>query len=893
MISTTLANGESALDMTWFRNNPAAMPSLYPVFRFDKTIKVSNESNIYNVLAKYPTIFGYVIRENNVKANVILSKTGHSDYYDLYVTKDWVMLLYKGAGSKNTVYVQEGATLKFSFKLLTPCGYMASPMAKIVGSPALSYLISNGNLYETFGGADVSMLDADYQIYSGMSLVAAFNVRAGSFGLSYFPASNRQGLNLFFNKELGRRSFSDLPKGWGIYFTSTKRSNAEDVIRSIQNGLPIHSPEWCQVYPLPDTAARSTAALPSFVCRFSGVKPVKEQGGGDLVDVVYDEVIFDSPLLGEGIQAWVNGAPVWECAQYYITSLADVEGMVADYQEFMKGKLAAATSAISNSVNTAAKELDSILNRVYNLEVNEVTLTRDAIKEFVSVGYDSDKAIGYLTDDVRIRFGLPLKQLFPAVDSVVNIESLSNVGSSISENMPRIAPYLKLLKIKIVNGDGTSNVYGWGEVPDTTPGAVSAEILVDGDAYATLEEYIRGSDASLVKQIVDQMKVELAEVLNARANSNKTGVKFTDDAMIQHYYTYGCDGKVLAYEGYWANAGDMDVNTTKFDGTTGPGNTVAADSFKVNHGKTSEFNYYYEILRAHGMDPNSQTHAKFWDFAVKSITLTDCCLLRGVLSPNCQIEIEVDDFTFEQLARDVDKLQCKRIIEAIWSTSGFQAFEQGDGNFTIPSEKRSVKTGACFWDCTEFAGIPIGGRDGEVVCNSLRLHVRKSASVTRIPAIINGAANKFTGSYTVFDKLASKIVASINAEGVAYLLRRLAAYGDLKNCKMLVESDDTYLKPEFARFFTALSLDEAGATAIDTAVNALLMERQKNANGTDSKDYVIQDEEMRNSLRELASDFKTLTLKQSEEKPWFNRSSAIKTRAGRYNPSALGLYLYL
>jgi hypothetical protein len=915
MICTTLANGESALDLTWYKDNPSAAPTLKQVYTFKKERQyVTGVSDYTDVLLKYTTYYGYVVRKNEENGSVIVSKTGHADVFDLWVHKDWVMLIYRkaeGDGDYSKVFIVDKAQMKIPFARLTPTAYLASPMAKLLGSPSTSYCCVGGNLFEIFGCANVGLLDADYQIYAGMSLVAAFNVRAGSLGLRYWPRNNRAALGHFFNKSLAEKTFVDLPNGWGVYFTSQKRASASSLISNIQNGIKLTDTSWCKVYPTPTTKARTTSAIPSFVCKFAGSKPVKPQADCSVLDVVYTSIIFANEPQGEGIREWVNGADEWKVATYYLSTDAELASIVAQYNDYMVKLFAAAAENAVKSINASIDTVNKMI--VDNAHIGSVSTveTRPQFKAGVSSKiaksqFSQDETIGRLTQNVLFQYTIPVRELFPEITGRVS-GTLAQLTNNIAQNTPQLLKYLQLCCIKATKGDKVSYLDYDVFAKDTTS-YDKVEIGVRADAEATFQATICGSGSdSLTSKINALLHDTIGEALirNTQTAPNVNVVPQSnddedgDDTMVSFGYRYGCKHRFRkTADGYWCaseSVGKIEWDTTKI--------TEDKNIFKyfpVNHAGVGKGTEYYKRLKAAGYDDTSiyaNRAGKAFDFEIERICVNGFKINPdGTVASGTTVEVVVDDFELEQTARSIDQTQFILAIRRRWANS-FNATSEdsvsfiGNGKYCLDSHSAKVSTGSCFWNYSHFDRIPINGRHYEVVMPSRRLRIVLPGSI--LNGVVGNTASKFLLSTSVLDKPILKIVSDLNAMGLCYLLKRLAAYGDLKNCKMLVNSGLVYMWPHLAKYFTALTLNEAGAKAIQDAVNALISAREYQSDGSLSGTATIKDEATIAALREVANDMSSLALKADENQPWYAASTDIKVTAGVLNLDALGIYLYL
>lgn len=927
MISTTLANGEAALDMTWYKDNPASQPVLHPIYQFDNIKKSHSFRSYEEALASYTSYYGYIVRQNTKRASIIASRVGHSDYYDVYVANDWVMLVYKKKGGSNTIYVQDGAKMNFDFIELTPMRYLASSMARVLGTPATSYLINSGNLYEIFESSGIGMLDADYQIYSGMSLVAAFGLRAGSLGLKYWPYSNKAALNLLTNKDLGKATFVDLPGKYGVYFTTTKRSSAEKVISDIQNGVKLGDLSWCKVYPAPESKARSTAAIPSFVCRFDGSKPVKELGTGEQIDVVLGDVLFDTEVPGEGIREWINGAPVWETATYYITEMADVAGIITDYKTFMRDKYAHAASQMSGAFNTAIKKIDTALNAVARDSRKNFELDRAALKHLlfdsingaeprISVDQnDRDYVIGTLTDKLRVKFDVPVASIFPCIGELAEITDINKLQSQLQQTAPGLLNYGDLLSVIITKKDGSKVTKLLDSIEDAdVQGVEDIQFEVTDASIEALTAYLVGEGSETVagkayKHCLDSLALLLKRNFFDIEPGAVQQVRGDQSGWVDRTHEYGCNKSMRVWRGAWIGSANhssgqpvSEADVSYARDLTGGAASSLYNNFPVNH--SADYNLlYYKTLKENGFSEDAisgQTWRKAFDFAIKEVAITGFFYERApgsenkydrVLNPDMKFRVQIDDFSIEQEAASLKKDPAPDIIEARWKAAaeGGDAKATGSGRFQIKSETRSIKVNQWCWGYSDFSGIPVGGNSGERVVPSRLVEVIVGDSL----ADLSGLSQHFAVDHPEnLIKIGAGLSNKIVAEGLCYLLRRLSELGDLKNCKTLVSTASSYLTTAMAKYFTVLSIDEAGAQVIKDCVAELLNANVPNSDGSEGG-RVITDPDTRAGLQQIADDFLQLQLKASEDKPWFASSDDIKVNRGITNLDALGLYLYL
>lgn len=919
MLCTTLSNGECALDLTWFRDNPAAQPTLEPVFTFnkviDKTLTEDDISDYTDVLLRYTEYYGYVVRTNNARSDVIVSRTGHSDIFDLWVHKDFVMLIYRKAADSSDackVYVVGSATMNIPFRDLTPLSYLASPMAKLLGTPSSSYLIVGGSLFETFDCATVGIMDANYQIYSGMSLVAAFEPKAGSLGLNYFPANKRAALAMFFNKKLANCNFVSLPSGWGIYFTSQKRAQASSIINNIRNGLAIKDLDWCKVYPTPQTAARTTAALPSFVCKFAGKKPMKALGTGDEVEVSYKKVIFKSPLPGEGIRDWVNGAPEWEAATYFESNSADLAGIVMDYNQFMQDLFKTASDRIIKGLNSAITQINAAIDGVQSLGAVNFTANRKELLNNIKINSDivnPEHAIGRLTKSVVFQYNVPIKQLFPQIAGKVTSRSssLNEIINSIQQNTPRLWSYLQLLDVR-ASVDGKQYVMTMPAFVKDTRTFDEVSFGVVDDVTKRFSDVISGdSENALTRRINAQLYNVLAAVVNGHAAGSSFVLSPSDDARQTFGYTYGCKHKYVETAwGWWIGAEQVDSISWNVANKKEDKNIFNA--FPVFRSPAVVNTTYGSRLRENGFtDAVGVNRApKAFDFELEKVIINDFTITNdGRVGKATTIQVYIDDFELEQKSRFAQPKGSTwaNALRGIWQAQSFpnpintspvgevNVHYVGTGKYCLPSIKHTVKTGSCFWNKSTWGGLVGSGRNLEEVFPSQRYKLVFTGDC--LNGLLGSTASAFIATdETPLEKCLSKLNADLNTLGFKYLLGRLAQYGDLKECKMLVKAETVYILPILAKYFTRLYINEAGAKSIQKACEDLISLKKYGADGKATEGQVM-DEETISALREIASDMASLALSASENQPWYARSTDIAVASGKRNLDALGLYLYL
>lgn len=917
MLCTTLANGEAALDLTWFKKNPAAQPTLNPTFIFNKEIDYSHTedeiSDFSDVLLRYPTYYGYIVRTNDKRSNVIASKTGHSDIFDLWITKDWCMLIYRKAESSadaSVVHVVGKAKMNIAMRDLTPLGYLASPMAKLLGTPPSSYLIVAGNLFEIFDCATIGIMDADYQIYSGMSLVAAFNARAGSLGLTYWPANKRAAVAMFFNKDLSEKQFVDLPNGWGVYFTSAKRVKATSLINNIRNGIKITDTDWCKIYPTPSTKARSTAALPSFVCRFSGVQPTKALASGEQQPVVYNKIIFQGSLPGEGVADWINGTPHWEVAQFFESTSAELAGIVGDYNNFMREQFALASSRIIKGLNASIDGINTTIEEVQDHGDVDRMISRSELREvstFDTKYGPADDLMGRLTTGVKIKFRIPVKSLFPAISGKVvkTGDSLASIINSMQQNTPKLLDYLKLLTVECTK-DGVVSYKSMVDFAKDTTVYDSVTFGVTDTAKQQFADVIDGNtESSLTNILIKNIKELIGSACTKHASGSAVTLLPSDGARQSYGYTYGCkhEYKETAW-GWWIGTDQLNSVSWKPEERNADGSIYIA--FPVNH-STVPGTAYGARLAENGFSNDvvlANKYAKAFDFAIESAIVENMAFdSSGKLSDGTKLQLVIDDFEIESVSRyagpkdeNGDSLSWADVIKRVWSGAlGDTAVvhHMGTGRYCLPSCTTTVKTGSCFWNKSDWGGHTGTGRQLETVAPSQRYRIlfERSEFDQGVAAI----SKKFTSSpdsadtpmYSVLDKLN----ADLNAVGLKYLLARLAQFGDLKECKMLVKADTIYIRPALAKYFTSLVINKTGAKAIEDAVEELITLRTYE-DGAPTGD-AIMDSATISALREIATDMQSLALDVDEHQPWYADSSDIAVASGKKNLDALGLYLYL
>lgn len=931
MIACSYADGCTAVDLSWFRDNPAARPTFRNAFLFHKDKIKKIFGTFTEAIASYSAdeTLGYVFRSNDEDAKVMTSMIGVGQHFDLIVQKTFVGLVYTKA--KYSRVITDGSKMSFDFRMLLPTAYYATDFSMLSGQLPSSYISIDGKcfgVYESCSG----LLDADQLVYEGSKLVAAFGVKSGSLNLSYLPLSKRSAIIHFANPQLADRTFGEINSAYGLYFSGSMRSSATKFFNALVNGTYLQDPTWCKVYPRPTSESMQLAAMPSFVCAFGDVEPTRLEAGRTK-PVPYEYIIFmgdpNDPTSsdGEHITEWINtGCQSPACyAKYYVSNSLELKMILSDYKMVVQEMREQAAEQLAADINQGIIDLHDFWKQ-YGPEISATASGHidDILKKYWDdIDAEHRRALGELTTDVALKVSVDtaafsVGDVFVRPDDVAEVPSLHGCSGLLKF----IAQY---------NSDST--------IMEGVTLAVDEQSRID---FSHWLEFIFGEHM-------------LRELLKWFSNTALVGCNRTLPADIEFgrhskWTQSYCNGKQTkewhsgpVYEGIGENK--------KFAMIASEGLCLARMPVLRQGQQDTEFARILasraDVLKKPNYKSLQTSGQEDKRFHFKLRELKIAIKYEG---GNFKVvpEVDLETFWFEgetcdykgsttltTVEHEVLRLMFSGNRSDDNSFAGPQdayVTDKGSGSLCLRADKSSFRVSGDPVCNVAYSSIKLSnhlpgatasvmvrpsrrymltfGNPGTVT-PFLSVKVRKNSKVAPLKDCLRsefyghsdtvllenpyGVTEQGFASWTQrYQYWYTKLQSSINAKGVKYLLSRLAEFGELKELKTLAELDNAYFLPSVAGMFTSCVMDKDEAQSIVDSVNSITNATLMNANGSfDEEDCAFAlGSDKRQELKRLAEEIQGFAV-DPIERPWFAKSSAIRIRDGVVDYSALPLYLFM